>query len=297
MGSIGRLRIYLWRYWRRYVLGAAALFGTVTFIMLIPWWIRAAVSLIEHGGSLQQVTTYAVIIAVAAIFQGILRTFSRFFIFNAARDIEYDLRNDLFAHLQKLPLSYYHAQRTGDLMSRLINDISSVRMLLGPGILNLINAPLYYFYAMVLMLSIDVRMTLATLLPYPLLIWSVRKFRGKILRTSLRVHEQMAALSSHIQENLSGIHVVKAYAQEHNQVQQFVHLNEEYQKRSMELATLRGRIEPLMKGISGFTILIVLWYGGSRVVRGDLALADLVAFIAYLNVLAWPTAAFGWMLS
>jgi ATP-binding cassette subfamily B protein len=297
MSSLGRLKQYVWRYWRRYLVGALCLLGTTTLVMWIPWWIRAGVRVIEHGGPLEDVTFYALIIAVAAIAQGIVRTYSRSLIFNAARDIEYDLRNDLFAHLQRLSVAYYHSQRTGDLMSRVINDISSVRMLLGPGILNLINAPLYYLYATVLMFSMDVRMTLAAMLPYPILIWAVRYFRGKVLRSSRRVQEQMSALSSHVQENLSGMHVVKAYAQEQNQIHQFAGLNEEYQKRNMELARLRGMIEPFMKGISGLTVLIVIWYGGVRVVRGDLMVADLVAFIAYLNVLAWPTAAFGWMLS
>jgi ATP-binding cassette subfamily B protein len=297
MSGIGRLGSYFRRYWRRYVLGALCLLVTSTLIMLIPWWIRAAVRVIEEGGRLEDVTYYAVMIGVAAVFQGIARTFSRLLMFNAARDIEYDLRNDLFAHLQKLSLNFYHSRRTGDLMSRVINDISSVRMLLGAGILNLINAPLYYFYAMALMLSIDVRMTLAALLPYPILIWAVRRFRGRILHSSLRVQEQMAELSNHIQENLSGMHVVKAYAQEQHQIRQFVALNEDYQKRGIELADLRGRIEPFMKGISGLTIVVVLWYGGARVMRGDLMIADVVAFIAYLNTLAWPTAAFGWMLS
>jgi ATP-binding cassette subfamily B protein len=297
MGSLGRLKNYFWRYWRRYLLGAFCLFGTATLVMSIPWWIREGVRVIESGGPVEDVTFYAVIIAVAAVAQGITRTFSRFLIFNAARDIEYDLRNDLFAHLQKLPVAYYHSQRTGDLMSRVINDISSVRMLLGPGILNFINAPLYYLYAIVLMFSMDSRMTLAAMLPYPILIWAVRNFRGKVLKSSRRVQEQMAELSSHVQENLSGMHVVKAYAQELNQTRQFEKLSEDYQKESMELARLRGLVEPFMKGINGFTILIVIWYGGIRAIRGDLMIADLVAFIAYLNVLAWPTAAFGWMLS
>jgi ATP-binding cassette, subfamily B, multidrug efflux pump len=297
MSGMGRLRSYLWRYWRYYLLGAFCLLGTATLIMFIPWWIRESVRILEQGGSLREISFYALMIACAAVLQGVLRTYSRFLIFNAARDVEYDIRNDLFAHLQRLSLSYYQSQRTGDLMSRLINDISAVRMLLGAGILNLINAPLYYFYAMLLMFSMDVRMTLAALLPYPILIWAVRRFRGKVLRTSLRVQQQMAELSSHIQENLSGMHVVRAYAQEQRQIEQFARLNEEYQRRSMELAVLRGRIEPFMKAISGLTILVVIWYGGIRVVRGDLMVADLVAFIAYLNVLAWPTAAFGWMLS
>ena len=294
---MGRLKTYLWRYWRRYLLGAICLFGTATLVMWIPWWIRAAVRIIERGGAVGDVTFYALIIIAAAVAQGIVRTFSRALIFNAGRDIEYDLRSDLFAHLQKLPIAFYHSRRTGDLMSRVINDISAVRMLLGPGVLNLVNAPLYYLYALVLMFSMDVRMTLAALLPFPLLIWAVRNFRGKILNASLKVQQQMAELSNHVQENLSGMHVVKAYSQEENQIHQFVGLNDDFQEKNMELARLRGLIGPFMQGVSGLTVLIVIWYGGIRVIHGDLMVADMVAFIAYLNVLAWPTAAFGWMIA
>jgi ATP-binding cassette subfamily B multidrug efflux pump len=294
---MGRLKTYLWRYWRRYLVGAICLFGTATLVMWIPWWIREAVRIIEHGGSLSEVTFYAVVIASAAVAQGVIRTYSRALIFNAGRDVEYDLRNDLFAHLQKLPLSFYHAQRTGDLMSRVINDISAVRVMLGPGILNFVNAPLYFVYALVLMLSMDVRMTLAALVPFPLLIFAVAKFRGRIMKSSLEVQQQMSSLSSHVQENLSGMHVVKAYTQEGFQTRQFIALNKDFQAKSLELARMRGIITPVMQGFNALTVLIVLWYGGIRVIRGDLLVADIVAFVAYLNVLAWPTAAFGWMVS
>src|SRR3990172_5365261 len=267
---MGRLKTYLWHYWRRYLLGAICLFGTATLVMWIPWWIRAAVRIIERGGAVGDVTFYALIIIAAAVAQGIVRTFSRALIFNAGRDIEYDLRSDLFAHLQKLPIAFYHSRRTGDLMSRVINDISAVRMLLGPGVLNLVNAPLYYLYALVLMFSMDVRMTLAALLPFPLLIWAVRNFRGKILNASLKVQQQMAELSNHVQENLSGMHVVKDYSQEDNQIHQFVGLNDDFQEKNMELARLRGLIGPFMQGVSGLTVLIVIWYGGIRVIHWDL---------------------------
>jgi ATP-binding cassette subfamily B multidrug efflux pump len=294
---MGRLKTYLWRYWRRYLLGGLCLFGTATLVMWIPWWIREAVRILEQGGSLGDVTYYAAVIGLAALAQGILRTCSRALIFNAGRNVEYDLRNDLFAHLQKLPLSFYHARRTGDLMSRVINDISAVRVMLGPGVLNFANAPLYYVYALALMLSMDVRMTLAAVAPFPLLMYAAAKFRGRIMKSSLEVQQQMSALSSHVQENLSGMHVVKAYAQEKYQTQQFVALNEEFRIKGLEMARMRGIVTPLMQGINGLTVVIVIWYGGVRVARGDLLVADIVAFIAYLNVLAWPTAAFGWMLS
>ena len=294
---MGRLKTYLWRYWRRYLVGGICLLGTATLVMWIPWWIRDAVRIIENGGSLRDVRFYAALIGAAALVQGVVRTFSRALIFNAGRDVEYDLRNDLFAHLQKLPLSFYHTQRTGDLMSRVINDISAVRVMLGPGILNFVNAPVYLVYAVALMLSMDVRMTLAALAPFPLLIFAVAKFRGRILKSSLEVQQQMSALSSHVQENLSGMHVVKAYTQEGFQTRQFIALNEDFQAKSLELARMRGIITPVMQGFNALTVLIVLWYGGIRVIRGDLLVADIVAFVAYLNVLAWPTAAFGWMLS
>jgi len=294
---MGRLKYYLRRYWRRYFLGAFCLLGTATLVMWIPWWIREAVRVIEQGGSLSDVTFYAGLIGAAALAQGLVRTYSRALIFNAGRNVEYDLRNDLFAHLQKLPVSFYQSQRTGDLMSRLINDISAVRVMLGPGFLNFINAPLYFIYALALMFSMDARMTLAALAPFPILILAVGKFRGQIMKHSMEVQQQLSALSSHVQENLSGMHVVKAYAQEKFQTEEFVRLNEDYQQKSMEVARLRGIITPVMQGINGLTILIVIWYGGIRVARGDLLVADIVAFIAYLNVLAWPTAAFGWMFS
>ncbi len=288
---------YIWRYWRRYLFGGLCLFGTATLVMCIPWWIREGISVVERGGALRDVTYYAILIIVAAVAQGFVRTYSRALIFNAGRNVEYDLRNDVFAHLEKLPASFYQSQRTGDLMSRVINDISAVRVMLGPGVLNFANAPLYYVYAMALMLSMDVRMTLAALAPFPLLVYIARRFRGRIMKASLEVQQQMSVLSSHVQENLSGMHVVKAYAQEDFQTQQFVGFNKDYEVKSMEMAKMRGVVNPIMQGINGLTVLIVIWYGGIRVMRGDLLVADIVAFIAYLNVLAWPTAAFGWMLS
>jgi ATP-binding cassette subfamily B protein len=294
---MGRLNHYLRRYWRRYVFGAICLLATATLVMWIPWWIREAVRIIEQGGSIGDVTYYAGLIAASALAQGLVRTYSRSLIFNAGRNVEYDLRNDLFAHLSKLPVSFYHTQRTGDLMSRLINDISAVRTMLGPGILNFVNAPVYYVYALGLMFSMDARMTLAALAPLAILSFAARKFRGQIMKSSLEVQQQMSVLSSYVQENLSGMHVVKAYAQEGFQTEEFVRLNEDFQRKSLEIARLRGIVTPVMQGINGLTILIVIWYGGIRVGRGDLLVADIVAFIAYLNVLAWPTAAFGWMFS
>lgn len=297
MAGIARLFDYLWRYWRRYLLGGLCLVGTTSLLMLIPWWVRAAIEVIERGDPASGLGRYVLWIILAAVGGGLLRVVSRSLIFNAGRNVEYDLRNDLFAHFEKLPLSYYRSQSTGDLMSRAVNDINAVRMLLGPGFLNLVNTPLYLVYAVVFMFAMDPRLTLAVAASLTLLMWVFRQFRGRIQRASLRVQRQMSRMSAHVQENLSGMHVVKAYVQAEPQTARFTDLNEDYRQRSMDLARYRGMINPIMVALHGFTVLVVLWYGGWLSLRQQTGVADLVAFILYLNVLAWPMAAFGWMIS
>ena len=218
-------------------------------------------------------------------------------IFNVGRDIEYDLRNDLFAHLERLPLSYYQTQQTGDLMSRLVNDITAVRMLLGVGFLNLINTPIYYLYAVTIMVSMDWRLTLASLVPYPLVLIIVKRTSRQLMERTLKTQEGLAAMSSRVQENLSGIHVVQAYVREEAEIAAFARLNADFSAQSMALAKVRGVIMPVMRAVSTLGTLVVLWYGGLRVIAGVLSLGDLVAFIGYLHILAWPTMALGWMLS
>lgn len=297
MAGIARLTEYLWRYWRRYLLGGVCLVGTTSLLMVIPWWVRAAIEVIERGDPESGLGRYVLWIVLAALGGGLLRVVSRSLIFNAGRNVEYDLRNDLFAHLEKLPLGYYRSQSTGDLMSRAVNDINAVRMLLGPGFLNLVNTPLFLVYSVVFMFAMDPRLTLAVAASLTLLMWVFRQFRGRIQRASLRVQRQMSRMSAHVQENLSGMHVVKAYVQAEPQTARFADLNEDYRDRSMDLARYRGMINPIMVALHGFTVLVVLWYGGWLALRGQTGVADLVAFILYLNVLAWPMAAFGWMIS
>jgi ATP-binding cassette subfamily B protein len=233
---------------------------------------------------------------VAAV-QAVVRTFSRFVIFNVGRDIEYDLRNDLFAHLERLPLGFYQQRQTGDLMSRLVNDVSAVRMLLGPGILNFINTPVYYVYGLAIMLSIDVRLTLAALASYPLAFGLVKRTSALLMERSVRVQEGLAELSTRVQENLAGMHVVKSYAAEAQAIAAFERVNTRFQEQSLRLARVRGFIGPVMNVVGGLGALVVLWYGGAQVVAGRLSIGDLVAFIGYLHLLSWPTMAFGWMLS
>lgn len=319
---MGRLFGYLRRYRARFIAGCLCLVVTATLAMSVPLLLKcgvdqlagelaargvavpgAAVSPAGFAGSEPclpgvvdpGVQTYVLLIIAIACVQAVARTCSRFLIFNVARDVEYDLRNDLFGHLETLPLDYYQRQTTGDLMSRLVNDIGAVRLMLGPAVLNLLNTPIYYAYGVTIMSAIDPWLTAAALAPYPLVILVMRRNGKRLMEGTLRVQEGLAEMSSTIQENVSGIHVVKSYTLEDVEADRFRKQNHRLREASLKLARVRGMIGPTMRVVSALGILVVLWLGGSRVAEGRLTIGDLVAFIGYLNALAWPTMALGWM--
>jgi ATP-binding cassette subfamily B protein len=294
---MSRLWGYLARYRLRYLGGIACLLAATTLTMAVPWLFKEAVDAITAGAPWTSVGRTLGLVAVIAVVQAVIRTFSRFVIFNVGRDIEYDLRNDLFRHLEAQPLGFFHQRQTGDLMSRLVNDVTAVRMLLGPGILNFINTPVAYVYGLAIMLFLDVRLTLAAIAAYPLALLLVKRTSRLLIERTLRVQEGLADLSSRVQENLSGMHVVKAYACEGAETAAFADANRRFQEQSLRLARVRGFIVPVMGSVGGISSLVVLAYGGARVVAGDLTIGDLVAFVQYLHLLAWPTMALGWMLT
>ncbi len=292
-----RLWGYLRRYWPRYAFGAACLLLTASLAMAVPYLLKQAIESIEAGKPFADVASLAGLIAAIAIVQGFVRTLSRSMIFNVGRDVECDLRNDLFAHLETLPLEYYQYQQTGDLMSRLINDVTAIRMLLGVGFLNLLNTPIYYAYGLTIMLALDPTLTLAALLPFPLLLFIVKRVSRKMMEQTLRVQEELASLSSVVQENIAGIHVIRSYEAEDVAVRRFSRNNRNLTNESLALARVRGQLGPIMRTASGLGTLVVLCLGGTRVIEGSMSIGSLVAFIGYLNLLAWPTMAMGWMLS
>lgn len=294
---MSRLWGYLARYRGRLLWGIVCLVAATSLVMTVPWLVKTVVDGIAAGRSAAALApTLALIVAVAVV-QGVARTASRAVIFNVGRDVEYDLRNDLFAHLETLPLSFYQEWRTGDLMSRLVNDVGAVRMLLGPGILNFINTPVYYVYGLSIMMSLDASLTLAALAVYPVALLIVKRASRLLMERTLRVQEGLGELSSRVQQNLAGMHVVKAYAGEAHELAAFAALNARFQEANLRLARVRGSIGPVMNVVGGVGALVVLWLGGRHVISGQLSVGDLVAFTGYLGLLAWPTMALGWMLS
>ena len=216
-------------------------------------------------------------------------------IIGASRDIEYDLRNDFFAHLQRLDLAYFQRHRTGDLMSRATNDLSAVRMMIGPAVMYSATTGLTFIVGIMLMVSINPRLTLFALVPLPFVSVSVAYFGAAIHRRFERIQEQLSEISAMTQETLSGVRVVRAYRQEPFEIERFRLANEEYVRRNRGLIRMLGMYYPSMGFLMGIGALLVLWLGSREVVAGRMTVGELVAFNSYLMMLSWPMIAFGWV--
>jgi ATP-binding cassette subfamily B protein len=274
------------------------LVATNALTLLVPWLLKHGIEALTSGAGAGRAGAgpWAAGIAIAALLLAPLRTWSRLFILGASRKIVADLRARVFGHLQTLPVSFYARRRTGEIMSRAVNDLLLVRSLFGPGMLNLIEVPLRYTATLAMMAWLDPALTLAAVIPYPLVLLAVAHVSGTIHRRSNAAQEQLAEISNKAQENLSGIHQVKAYVREASEIKAFSALSEEYRRRNLALARSRGLIVTLMTTLGGASAVIVLWLGGRHVIEGRLTLGGLFAFISYLAILAGPTVMMGWVL-
>jgi len=291
-----RLLFYARRYWLRYVFGISCTFANATLAMIIPLFIRDAINATDkHRFDL--VAHYAELMIVFALMLGTVRWFSRFVIFNVGRDIEYDLRNDLFQHLTTLGTDFYQKFKTGDLMSRMINDLTAVRMMAGMFVMSVSNTPLMFGLGLAFMSSLSPHLTLFAILPYLVLFVAIRWLMRSMMMRSLRVQEGLATIGSKVQESLAGIPVVKAYTLEEHEAGLFRKINDAYNEQGLALARTRGAMMPMIRGAAATSTMVVLIYGGSLVMNGRMSLGSLVAFLSYLGQLAWPTISLGYMLA
>jgi ATP-binding cassette subfamily B multidrug efflux pump len=291
-----RLLGYLRRFWLRYAFGIACTFATATLAMAVPYLLKTGINAIQRG-QYERLPRITLLICAAASLMGVVRWFSRFVIFNAGRDIEYEVRKDLFGRLVWLGPNFFERFKTGDLMSRMINDISALRMMVGMGMLTAVNAPLYYVYALAFMLHMNARLTFASLTPYVVMFAIVRRISRFLMVRNLQVQEGLGAIGAKVQESLSGIHAIKAYSFEDHEAEVFRRLNDEYNQQGLALARLRGAMAPLVRMAAATATAIVLIYGGSLVVKHIINLGDLVAFMGYLALLAWPTMSLSYMIN
>jgi len=293
--SFRRLLPFALRYRRQFTLGLLCVFATSAIQLLPPWVLKFAVDDLTAEVTRGKLARYAGLIMVIALVGAVFRFLMRQIMIGASREVEYDIRNAFFSRLQLLPLGYYQARRTGDLMSRATNDLNAVRMMIGPAVMYTANTILVFIVAIAVMLSIDPRLTLVALVPLPFVSLSVHYF-GRAIHTRFEaIQAQLSELSAVVQENLAGVRVVRAYSQEEGEIARFRAANEEYVRRNRTLIRLQGLFYPSMTFFLGLGALLVLWLGGQAVIRGRISLGEFFAFNAYLAMLSWPMIAFGWV--
>jgi ATP-binding cassette subfamily B protein len=245
----------------------------------------------------QSLVFFAVLIVGLTAMEGVFRFLQRWLMIGVSRRIEYDLRSDVFAHLMRLPLGFYQKNFTGDLMSRATNDLSNVRMLLGPGMMYPAETIMRIVFSTVVMVSIDWRLTVVALLPLPLISVGVYQFGRQIHRLSEKSQQRLADLSARVQESFSGIRVVKVFLQEDYEKAEFNDRNQALKERNMDLIKVQSVFFPSMQFTIGFATVVVLWFGGRQVIGGTISVGNFVTFTMYLSMLAFPMIAVGWVMN
>jgi ATP-binding cassette subfamily B multidrug efflux pump len=259
---------------------------------------KLAVEGLQHPGSARfSPAACALVIALLASLHCITRIFSRTLVLNAARIIEFRIRDDLFRRLLLLDQNYFTTSRTGDILSRFSNDLTNVRMLTGFGAMSAMNTVIIYTAAVSLMLHIHPWLTVWAILPFPLMILVVKKVSHRLFQRSLEAQEELARLSSLTEESVSAVRLIKSYCREEHFQGQFGQIAGRYLHHNLRLARLRGLIIPVMAAATGAGTLVVLFMGGRLVIGGSITLGDFVAFSGYLAMLVWPTAVMGWILT
>ncbi|HLY20149.1 MAG TPA: ABC transporter transmembrane domain-containing protein, partial [Bryobacteraceae bacterium] len=295
--SLRTVRVYLWRYRRGMALGLGALVLKDLAGAAQPLAIRAAVDALSHASGLAKLLRYAGYLIGLAMAKGLFQYWMRVIIIGISRDIEYDLRNDLFRHLVELAPDYYGRVRTGDIMARATNDLNAVRMMLGPGIMYWTETSLTFLLAIIIMVTVDWRLALLAVLPAPLVSLAVIFFGRAIHARFERIQAMFSDISSRVQENLAGVRMVRAFAQEQAEMRRFEELNRAYIAENIRLVRISGVFQPLLEALIGLTFLAVLWYGGAQVLSGRISLGSFVMFNTYMGILVWPMIALGWVVN
>ncbi len=276
--------------------GLCVLFNNGVWI-LFPQVIRRAINDLNTGVTRQKLFTYSLLILAIALFKGVFQFLTRYVVIGISRDIEFALRNDLFAHLERLSYSYYQRNRTGDIMARATNDLNAVRMLLGPAIMYSANTFVFTAGALAFMLAISPKLTVIAFLPLPIASIIIQTFGRRIHQRFERIQAMFSDISARAQENFSGARVIRAYVQEQAEIASFEEANREYIHRSLGLVRLMGMLWPTLELMLGAAVVIVLWVGGRQVLLGKMNVGDFVAFNTYMVQLTWPVIALGWVIN
>lgn len=271
--------------------------GSNILLLINPYLLKMAFDRLEKHAPSREILEIAILIVALSIASGIFRFSMRRTIIWMSRKIEYDLRSDLLEHLFKLNPTFYHNNRTGDIMARATNDIEAVRMMIGPGIMQISNTIVTALTAIGFMLYLSPSLTLYALLPLPVLSFLVNRLGGIVHKQFMKIQDYFAVLTSKAQENLAGVRVIRAYNQEDSEIESFSEHNKKYISLNMDMIRIYSMFYPLLFMLAGTVNIFVLYFGGKSVISGEMSLGTLVAFFAYLAILIWPMIALGWVIS
>ena len=296
--SLRPLYPYLKRYRRGFLVGTVCVLLLNGIAVQSPQVIRLALDYLEKGGrSVGKLGFYALLMVALALGKGIFQYLTRWIVIGISRDIEFDLRNDLFHHLEQLSYPYYQRTRTGDIMARATNDLNAVRMLLGPAIMYSANTLVFTAGALIYMMKISPKLTLYTFLPLPIASIVIQYFGRQIHERFEKIQAMFSDISARAQENFSAARVIRAYAQEGAEIRQFEAANNEYIARSLPLARLMGLLWPTLELTLGLAVVLVLWLGGREVLLNRISIGQFGAFLTYMVQLTWPVIALGWVIN
>ncbi|MBA9078455.1 ABC transporter transmembrane domain-containing protein [Rufibacter quisquiliarum] len=315
MKSLKYLNKYLLKYKFRFFWGIVFVIVSNIFAIIPAQVVRHAFDLVRegitmyqlHDGFAQQETVYksfarstlfyGVVIVLMALLRGIFLFFMRQTIIVMSRHIENDLKNEIFAHYQTLPLSFYRRNNTGDLMARISEDVGRVRMYLGPAIMYGVNLVVLFLMVIPYMLTVDVKLTLYTLLPLPILSVSIYYVNNIIERKSDEIQKSLSGITTFVQEAFSGIRVLKSFVREQDSHANFTKASDTYRDKSLELNFVNSLFFPLILFLIGLSTIITVWLGGKEVINGSITPGVIAEFLIYVNMLTWPVTALGWTTS
>ncbi|PYV74306.1 MAG: ABC transporter ATP-binding protein, partial [Acidobacteria bacterium] len=289
---------YLKKYRNAYIWGGiCVLLMNGTWVLFPPIIGRAIDGMRKTGVSLHTIGVLALMLLAVSTVKAIFQFLIRWVLIGASREIEFDLRNDMFHHLEGLSYSFYQRTRTGDIMAKATNDLNAVRMLLGPGFMYTANTIVFTGLALGFMMHISHRLTLYAFLPLPVVSIVIQYFGRRIHERFERIQAMFSDISARAQENFSGVRVIRAYAQEQAEIASFETANREYIARSLKLVRLIGMLWPTLETMLGLAIVLVLWLGGREVLLGRITVGQFTAFNTYMVQLTWPVIALGWVIN
>jgi len=267
------------------------------WVLVPPIVGRAIDDMRQAGISLHKIGMLALVLLMVSGTKAIFQFLIRWILIGVSREVEFDLRNDLFKHLEGLSHSFYQRTRTGDIMAKATNDLNAVRMLLGPGFMYTANTVVFTAFALGVMLHISHRLTFYAFLPLPVVSIVIQYFGRRIHERFERIQAMFSEISARAQENFSGVRIIRAYAQEEAEIASFETANREYIARSLTLVRLMGMLWPTLETMLGLAIVLVLWLGGREVLFGHISVGDFTEFNLFMVQLTWPVIALGWVIN